>query len=118
MAWDRHWERAGPPRYRGHSGRTCCGRVRSWKKSRLHQRFSTPCAEHQSTPLAVKFDTIFYASMFMPRPTGEVADRVARRARGVDAFVRKLEALAVEKRLTRTDIERAYTGAFLTFFTS
>jgi hypothetical protein len=53
----------------------------------------------------------------VPRPTGDIADRVAQRARGVDTFVRKLETLASERRLTRTDIERAYTGAFLSFFT-
>jgi hypothetical protein len=54
----------------------------------------------------------------MSRSTGEIADQVTRRARRVDAFVSKLEVLAVEKRLTRADIERAYTGAFISFFAS
>ena len=55
----------------------------------------------------------------MARPTGDIADRVAQRARGIDAFVRKLELLYQNRttppRLTRTDLERAYSGAFLSF---
>jgi hypothetical protein len=34
----------------------------------------------------------------------------------VDAFIRKLEALGTEGRLTRLDLERAYGAAFLSFF--
>ena len=55
----------------------------------------------------------------MARPTGDIADRVAQRARGIDDFVHKLELLYQNRttppRLTRTDMERAYTGAFLSF---
>ena len=53
----------------------------------------------------------------MSRPTNKIAERVAQRARGVDGLVRKLEVLALEGQLNRSDIERAYTGAFLSFFT-
>lgn len=51
------------------------------------------------------------------RPAADLAARVAQRARGIDSFVGRLEVLATEGRLSRTDIERAYTGAFLSFFT-
>lgn len=51
------------------------------------------------------------------RPAADLAAKVAQRARGINAFVGRMEILAGERRLSRTDIERAYTGAFLSFFT-
>lgn len=50
------------------------------------------------------------------RPASEIAARVSQRARGADIFVRKLEVLGTEGRLTRSDLERAYGAAFLSFF--
>jgi len=54
----------------------------------------------------------------LARPASEIVDRVAQRARGIDAFVRKLEGLHARRELNRTDLERAYAGGFLSFFTS
>ncbi len=52
----------------------------------------------------------------MSRPASDIAGKLAQRARGIDSFVKKLERLHREGRLTRTDVERAYAGAFLSFF--
>lgn len=51
----------------------------------------------------------------LARPASQIADRVAQRARGTDAFVNKLERLYARRSLTRMDLERAYTGGFLSF---
>jgi hypothetical protein len=51
------------------------------------------------------------------RPASDIADRVAQRARVVDRFVNKLELLGSRRELTRSDLERAYAGGFLSFFT-
>lgn len=51
------------------------------------------------------------------RPASDISARVSQRARGIDTFVQKLDALGAEGRLTRTDLERAYGAAFLSFFT-
>jgi hypothetical protein len=54
----------------------------------------------------------------LARPASEIADRVAQRGRGIDSFIRKLEVLHARRELTRLDVERAYAGGFLAFFTS
>ena len=54
----------------------------------------------------------------MARPASEVADRVAQRGRGIDSFIRRLEALHARRELSRLDVERAYAGGFLAFFTA
>lgn len=51
----------------------------------------------------------------MPRPAGAVALEVGARARGIDAYIERIERLRREGTLTATDTERAYAGAFLEF---
>lgn len=51
----------------------------------------------------------------MPRPAGVIAREVGARARGIDAYLERIEGLRRRGTLTPTDTERAYAGAFLEF---
>ena len=53
----------------------------------------------------------------MPRPASTVADEVQARARGLTAYVDRLERLHSEGRLSRGDVARAHAGALLGFYT-
>jgi len=51
----------------------------------------------------------------MSRSCKVVADDVASRARGLDLFVKRMERLRSEGKLSTSDVERAYAGCFLKF---
>ena len=55
--------------------------------------------------------------MSSPRPTKEVADEVASRARGLNNYMRRLESLHASGDLSATDVKRAQAGALLAFHT-
>ena len=52
----------------------------------------------------------------MPRPSSVIADDVASRARGLDLFLQRIERLHRERKLSKGDVERAYSGGFLEFY--
>jgi hypothetical protein len=53
----------------------------------------------------------------MPSPPDRVALEVAARARGLNAYVRRMERLYAAGELARPDLNRVYGGAFLSFHT-
>jgi hypothetical protein len=52
----------------------------------------------------------------MPRSSSVIGDEIASRARGLDLFLQRTERLHRERRLSRGDVERAYSGGFLEFY--
>lgn len=53
----------------------------------------------------------------MARPIDDVAQEVARRSRGLDQHLGRVEHSASMQHLTRTDLERIYCGAFMSYIT-
>ena len=51
----------------------------------------------------------------MPKPSSVVAAEVARRARDIDRYLRRLDRLTAQRAFAERDAERAYTGGFLEF---
>ena len=52
----------------------------------------------------------------MARPAKTVSDEVWSRARGLDSYIKRVESLHDRNLLSRSDIERAYSGAFLELY--
>src|SRR6185369_9711851 len=52
----------------------------------------------------------------MSRPSSVVADDIASRARGLDLFLQRIERLHRGRRLSQSDVKRAYSGGFLEFY--
>lgn len=52
-----------------------------------------------------------------PKPASTIADSLRRSARGTQGFLDRLESLHASKRLSATDVTRAYESAFLSFYT-
>jgi hypothetical protein len=50
------------------------------------------------------------------RPASIVSDEVAARARGLNAYILRMERLAARGEITPTDLRRIYGGALLSFF--